>query len=96
MKQLVLALLVLAAGCAAFAQQSEPIKFRGAYIGQTRPASRSTFCTPLELLGTRGRSHTDSGRSLLASVERMQKSSHSCPLLLNSSSLPNDFDNLCV
>jgi hypothetical protein len=34
MKQLVLALLVIAAGCAAFAQQSEPIKFRGAYIGQ--------------------------------------------------------------
>jgi len=30
----VLALLVIAAGCAAFAQQFEPIKLRGAYIGQ--------------------------------------------------------------
>jgi hypothetical protein len=35
MKKLVLALLVIVAGRAALAQQSEPIKFRGAYIGQS-------------------------------------------------------------
>src|SRR5438132_1350312 len=43
MKKLVLALVVIAAGCAAFAQQSEPIKFRGAYIGQ--PVSDYADCS---------------------------------------------------
>src|SRR2546421_7923612 len=43
MKKLVLALVVIAAGCAAFAQQSEPIKFRAAWIGQ--PISDYADCS---------------------------------------------------
>ena len=46
------------------------------------------FCTPLELLGPWAlRTHTDSGRSLLTLVERMQKSSHMDWLLFGSLTL---------